>query len=230
MGLRYLAKNDKFYFTGKGRVSFDRLVPPDAAGNYGCTLDCGWLSITPGSGGSFGAKLMFNNNAAYVLHGLGLRCRTGIAGAQAVGLNVSASTNIAASGGVQAIQGYAQVNAGCDVIAGSTQRVHALYGKNILAAAVLSASATLWVDEGSTVKASTHYLADFTLNGGAIILDAIFHVYGGTMTASKLFALEGCCGTSSGSTKSTPATVDKWLDITIDGTAHYVPCYASKTS
>jgi hypothetical protein len=199
-----------------------------ASGNYGCLINSPWIDIPGGSG--FGAKLMFQNTAATVLYGLGLRCRTSVAGGIAVGLNVSASTHVAASGGVQAIQGYCQIDSTYTVAAGSTNASCALYGKTLSAATCAAILSSLWVDEGSTTKATTHYLANFTLNGGAITLDAIFHVYAGTQTASKLFSLEGSCGVSAGSTKSTPGGVDKWLDITIDGTAHYVPCYASKTA
>lgn len=44
----------------------------------------------------------------------------------------------------------------------------------------------------------------------------------------KLGATTG--GTSAGSTKSTPATVNIWLVFDVDGTTYYVPAYTSKTS
>lgn len=208
-------------------INFDGITA-SAPGNYGTVLDCTWLSIAGGSG--FGAKLMFSNSAATVLYGFGLRCRTKYAGGIAVGLNVSASTAVANSGGVQAIQGYCQIDPTFTVAAGGTNACTALYGKTLNKATNAAVCSALWVDEGSTVKATTHYLVDLTLNGGAIALDSIFHVYAGTQTAALLFSLEGSCGVSAGSTKSTPSGVDKWLDIKIDGTAYYVPCYTSKTA
>lgn len=33
-----------------------------------------------------------------------------------------------------------------------------------------------------------------------------------------------------GTTKTTPGTVDRWQKILIDGVEHYIPCYTSKTS
>lgn len=199
-----------------------------ASGDYGCLINSPWISIPGGSG--FGAKLMFSNSAATVLYGLGICCRTAYAAGKAVGLNVTASTAVASSGGIQAIQGHCQIAPTFTVAAGSTNASCALYGKSLAQAACAAVLSSLWIDEGSTTKATTHYLANFTMNGGAIVLDAVFHVYGGTQTASKLFSLEGGCGVSAGSTKSTPGGVDKWLDITIDSVAHYVPCYTSKTA
>lgn len=55
-----------------------------------------------------------------------------------------------------------------------------------------------------------------------------------TVTDAPLFRFDAAIGThktvNSGTTKTSPGTVTAWIVININGTLHYIPCYASKTS
>ena len=55
-----------------------------------------------------------------------------------------------------------------------------------------------------------------------------------TLTDACVFRFDAAAGThkavDSGSTKTTPGTVDAWLKVNINGTVYYVPAYTSKTS
>jgi len=172
-------------------ISFDGVVPPEAAGNYGSTLNCGWLSIDPGSGGSFGAKLMFSNTdtSSNPLYGLGLRCRTAAASAIAVGLNVSASAAVASSGQVIGGQFYLQ-NSGSYTIDGTYEST-ALYCKSWLDAACAPSASALWVDDESDTKATTQYMVDITMNG-TVEIDDVFHIYGGDPGADTFIDFDTC--------------------------------------
>jgi len=173
------------------KISFDGIVPTAAAGNYGSTLDCTWLSIDPGSGGSFGAKLMFSNTdtSGYALYGLGLRCRTAAASAIAVGLNVSASAAVASSGQLLGGQFYLQ-NSGSYTIAGTYEST-ALYCKSWLDAACSPSASALWIDDESDTKATSQYMVDITMNG-TIELDDVFHIYGGDPGADTFIDFDTC--------------------------------------
>jgi len=180
------------YLSGCVRgISFDGVVPPAAAGNYGQTLDCTWLAIDPGSGGSFGAKLMFSNTdtSGYVLYGLGLRSRSAAASAISVGLNVSASSAVAASGQLMGGQFYLQ-NSGAYTIVGTYEST-ALYCKSWLAAACSPSASALWIDDQSTTKATAQYMVDITMNGD-IELDDVFHIYGGDPGADTFIDFDTC--------------------------------------
>jgi len=172
-------------------ISFDGVSPPADAGNYGSTLNCTWLGIDPGSGGSFGAKLMFSNTdtSGYCLYGLGLRCKTAAATAIAVGLNVSGSAGVASSGYVHGGQFYLQ-NSGLLTIAGTAPST-ALYCKSWLDAACSPSASALWIDDESDTKATTQYMVDITMNG-TIELDDVFHIYGGDPGADTFIDFDLC--------------------------------------
>ena len=55
-----------------------------------------------------------------------------------------------------------------------------------------------------------------------------------TITDAVLARFDAAAGThkavDSGSTKSTPGTVDAWLKYNVNGTIYYSPLYTSKTS
>jgi hypothetical protein len=171
------------------RLNFDGVTVPAAPGNYGNILDCTWLSIA--GGGSFGAKLMFSNPAvdSSVLYGLGLRVRSNYAGAKVVGLNVSVSANVANAG--QLIGGQFYMDTGAYAITTSLACC-ALYCKTRNAAANPNVTSSLWVDDGATVKPSTSYMIDVTMNGNTITHDAVFHIYGGSKGADSLFLFDTC--------------------------------------
>jgi hypothetical protein len=180
------------YLAGCTRgISFDGVEPPADAGNYGQTLDCTWLAVDPGSGGSHGAKLMFSNVDAsgYCLYGLSLRCRAAAAGAIAVAFNASASAAIASSGQLMGGEFYLQ-NSGSYTIAGVYQST-ALHVKSWLAAACSPSASALWIDDQSTTKATAQHMVDITMNGD-IQLDNVFRVYGGTPGAAYLFEFNTC--------------------------------------
>jgi len=174
-------------------IVFDGIVPPASAGNYGQTLDCTWLAIDPGSGGSFGAKLMFSNTdqSGYTLYGLGLRCRSYYAGAVAVCLNVSASSAVAAGGQCIGGQFYLQNSGSYTIVGTGSSPSCALYCKTVLAAACGPSAASLWIDDESTTKATIQRMVDITMNG-SIQLDEVFHVYGGDPGAAFLFNFDTC--------------------------------------
>jgi hypothetical protein len=181
------------YLSGCTRgISFDGVVPPADAGNYGQTLDCTWLAIDPGSGGSFGAKLMFSNTdtSGYVLYGVGIRCRSAAASAKVVGLNVSASAAVASSGQVIGGQFYLQNSGSYTIVGGGGYPSAALYCKSWLAAACDKASA-LWIDDESTTKATTAYMVDITMNG-TVEIDNVFHIYGGDPGADTFIDFDTC--------------------------------------
>lgn len=177
------------YFKFMTRVNFDGVSVPASPGNYGNTLDCTWLAIA--GGGSFGAKLMFSNPAvdSSVLYGLGLRVRSNYAGAKVVGLNVSVSANVANSG--QLIGGQFYMDTGAYAITTSLACC-ALYCKSRNAAANPNVTSSLWVDDGATVKPTTSYMVDVTMNGNTITHDGVFHIYGGSKGADSLFLFDTC--------------------------------------
>jgi len=172
-------------------INFDGVVPPAGAGNYGQTLDCTWLAVDPGSGGSFGAKLMFSNTDTSLnpLYGLGLRCRSYAAGAIAVGLNVSASAAIASSGQLLGGQFYLQ-NSGSYTIVGVYEST-ALYCKSWLTAACSPSASALWIDDESSTKATAQYMVDITMNG-SVEIDNVFHIYGGDPGADTFINFDTC--------------------------------------
>jgi hypothetical protein len=178
--------------SSKHAISFSGLTCPAGAGNYGQVLDCSWVDVDPGSGGSFGAKLMFSNTdtSGYVLYGLGLRCRSAAASAKVVGFNVSASAAVASSGQVIGGQFYLQNSGSYTIVGGGGYPSTALYCKSWLAAACDKASA-LWIDDESSTKATTQYMVDITMNGSALI-DDVFHIYGGDPGATNLFNFDTC--------------------------------------
>jgi len=176
-----------------GRISLDSVVSPVGAGNYGVALDCGWLAIDPGSGGSFGAKLMFSNVDAsgYALYGLGLRCRSYAASAKVVALNVSGSAAVASSGQVMGGEFYLQNSGTYTIVGGGGFPSTALHVKSWLLAACSPAASALWIDDESTTKATLQYMVDITMNG-TIQPDGVFHIYGGDPGAAQLFLFDTC--------------------------------------
>ena len=174
-------------------IVFDGIVPPAGAGNYGQTLDCTWLAIDPGSGGSFGAKLMFSNTdqSGYTLYGLGLRCRTYYAQANAVCFNASASAAVANSGFLMGGEFYMQSASSMTINDAGGLPSCALHVKSWLLAACSQTASALWIDDESDTKATTQYMVDITMNGSALI-DNVFHIYGGDPGASFLFNFDTC--------------------------------------
>lgn len=174
-----------------GRISFDSITTETAAGNYGATLDSTWIAIDPGSGGSFGAKLMFSNTdtSGYVLYGLGLRSRSLAASAISVGLNVSASSAVIASGQLIGGEFYLQ-NSGTYTIVGAYQSA-ALHVKSSLAAACSPSASALWIDDESSTKATAQHMVDITMNG-SIELDTVIRIYGGDPGADTFIDFNTC--------------------------------------
>lgn len=209
-------------------INFDGITPPAGAGNYGQVLDCTWLGIDPGSGGSFGAKLMFSNidTSGYILYGFGLRCRTAAASAIAVGLNVSASAAVASSGQVIGGQFYLQ-NSGSYTIVGTYEST-ALYCKSWLAAACGPSASALWIDDESSVKATAQYMVDITMNG-SVEIDKVFHIYGGDPGADTFIDFDTCdqgAGAFVTATSSGGATRSHKIKCTVNGsTVGYMSLY-----
>lgn len=182
------------YLSGCARgINFDGVVPPADAGNYGQTIDCGWLAVDPGSGGSFGAKLMFSNTdtSGYTLYGLGLRCRSYAAQANAVCFNASASAAVASSGFLMGGEFYLQNSSTYTINDAGGLPSCALHVKSWLAAACSQTASALWIDDESSTKATTQYMVNITMNGSATI-DDVFHIYGGDPGASFLFDFDTC--------------------------------------
>ena len=176
------------YFKHMTRVNFDGVTPPATPGNYGNTLDCTWLAIKGNN--SFGAKLMFSNTAtdSSVLYGLGLRTRSYYAGAKAICFNAAASAGVDNSG--QLIAGQFYMQTGGKTVAASLPCT-ALYCKSVLDAACANAASAIWIDDGSTVKATTQYMVDITMNG-SIQLNDVFHIYGGDPGAAHFIDFDTC--------------------------------------
>ena len=201
-------------------IKFDGIVSPADAGNYGQTLDCTWLAIDPGSGGSFGAKLMFSNvdTSGYTLHGLGLRSRSAAAGAISVGLNVATSAAVAASGQLFGGQFYLQ-NSGSYTIVGTYEST-ALYCKSWLQASCGPSASALWIDDESSVKATAQYMVDITMNG-SIEIDKVFHIYGGDPGADSFIDFDTCdqgAGAFVVATAAGGATRSHKIKCTVNGT------------
>lgn len=200
------------------------------AGNYGATLNTGWIALDPGSGGTFGAKLMFSNVDAsgYVLYGLGLRCRSYATSAVAVGLNVSASAAVAASGQLIGGEFYLQ-NSGLftiDDLGGKPST--ALHVKSWLGAACSQSASALWIDDESSTKASSQYMVDITMNG-SVEIDKVFHIYGGDPGADSFIDFDTCdqgTGSFVTATASGGATRSHSIKCTVNGsTVGYMSLY-----
>jgi len=140
-----------------------------------------------------GLKFMMESTATIgTAWGLQIRMKCSAAHANdatacSVGLNVSASSGIAAASGLQAIQAYTQPSA---VQAGTTCNNTALYGcsDHPTGVDVLARTWTLWVDAHCDVVSSGgQYMARFSNNAnpssGAII-DGLFTVYQGAGMAN----------------------------------------------
>lgn len=212
-----------------GALDFSSITAPASAGNYGNTINSGWVSIDPGSGGSFGAKLMFSNTdtSGYVLYGFGLRCRSAAASAKVVGLNVSASAAVASSGQVIGGQFYLQNSGSYTIVGGSGYPSAALYCKSWLTAACDKASA-LWIDDESTTKPTTQYMVDITMNGSTEV-DKVFHIYGGDPGADTFIDFDTCdqgAGAFVVATASGGATRSHRIKCTVNGsTVGYMSLY-----
>lgn len=213
--------------TGLGKFNFVGTAVV-GAGNYGNVLDTGWVAIDPGSGGSFHTKLMASNTdtSGYALYCLGLRCRAYAAGAIAVGLNVSASAAVVAAGQTIGGQYYLQ-NSGTYTIVGTYEST-ALYCKSVLEAACSPSASALWIDDGSTVKATAQYMVDITMNG-SVEIDKVFHIYGGDPGADTFIDFD-TCDTGSGAfvvaTGSGGATRSHRIKCTVNGsTVGYMSLY-----
>lgn len=174
-----------------GKITIAPTSTPTGAGNYGCALNTSWIAIDPGSGGSFGAKLMFSNTDAsgYTLYGVGIRCRAYETSAIAVGLNVSASAAHADSGQLMGGEFYLQ-NSSTYTITGVYQST-ALHVKSWLTAACSPGASALWIDDESTTKATLQYMVDITMNG-SVEPDAVFHIYGGDPGADRFIIFDTC--------------------------------------
>ncbi|MFW9821380.1 MAG: hypothetical protein ACFFE4_00500 [Candidatus Thorarchaeota archaeon] len=104
--------------------------------------------------------------------------------------------------------------------------------ENVGLAVYLKDNATL-SQGGESAITTLHRHADSTkttANGISMFGDVTnaIHISG---TQTNLFKLRsGNEGISTGSTKTSPSTVDKWIVIEIAGTTYYMPCYTSKTS
>lgn len=80
-------------------------------------------------------------------------------------------------------------------------------------------------DYSGAFTLARHYYLELrnpTLGGGAAVTDA--HLAHFDANAGTHKALD------SGTTKTTPSTVDAWMKISINGTTYYVPAYTSKTT
>jgi hypothetical protein len=198
------------------------------AGNYGATINTDWIALDPGSGGTFGAKMMFSNvdTSGYILYGLGLRCRSYYAGAVAVCLNVSASAAVASAGQCIGGQFYLQ-NSGSYTIVGSYEST-ALYCKSVLAAACSPSASALWIDDGSTTKADAQYMVDITMNG-SVEIDKVFHIYGGDPGADTFIDFDTCdqgAGAFVTATSGGGATRSHKIKCTVNGsTVGYMSLY-----
>lgn len=173
-------------------IVFDGIVPPADAGNYGQTLDCTWLAIDPGSGGSFGAKLMFSNvdTSGYVLYGLGLRCRAHAASAIAVGLNIGVSATAASASQIKGLDCFIS-NSSTYTLVGSTAVPSCAGHFKSTFAAACAAAHVLWIDDESSTKPTVFNMVNITMNG-SVQLDNVFKIYGGDPGAAFLFNFEAC--------------------------------------
>lgn len=211
------------YLSGCVRgISFDGVTPPTDAGNYGQTLDCTWLGVDPGSGGSFGAKLMFSNidTSGYVLYGLGLRCRSAAASAKAVCFNASGSAAVASSGQVMGGEFYLQNSGSYTIVGGAGYPSTALHVKSWLAAACSPSASALWIDDESSTKATAQYMVDITMNG-SVEIDKVFHIYGGDPGADTFIDFDTCdqgAGAFVTATASGGAIRSHRIKCTVNGT------------
>lgn len=173
-------------------INFDDMVPPADAGNYGQTLDCTWLAVDPGSGGSFGAKLMFSNTdtSGYTLYGLGLRCRAHAASAVAVGLNIGVSATAASASQIKGMDSFISNSGSYTLVGSASVPSCAGHFKSTMAAAA-GAVHVLWIDDESTTKPTVFNMVNITMNGSALV-DNVFKVYGGDPGATNLFNFEAC--------------------------------------
>jgi hypothetical protein len=190
-----MARSQYPFFNTEKSLTFAPRTIADA-GNYGNTINTGWVALDPGSGGTFGAKLMFSNvdTSGYTVYGLGLRCRTYYAGAVGIALNVSGSSAVIASGTVIGGQFFLQALTPYTILStnatGSAENT-ALYAKTVLTCAVDPIASCLWIDDLSTVKATVQYMMDITMNGSIQLTD-VFHIYGGDPGAANLFDFDTC--------------------------------------
>lgn len=168
-----------------------------------------------------GVKFMFTSTATSgTAWGQQIRMKAMAAGVGCVGLNVSASSGIAAAGNLTAIQGYAQPGY---AQASASSISTALYGctQNPVGVDILGRSWCLWVDTHCTVTAGAgQYLARFSHNGTATIPGCFTIYIGGRMTNFINFEdVSGFLSTTSGTL--TP-THKLHCSITGDATNYYI--------
>ena len=222
----------------RGRIDFVSPTTAPATENWGATINTvtadeygaltnGWYDINPVTTNGFGAKLMFSNVGVSgdVLYSLGLRARTKVAGTLAVGLNVSASAAVAASGQLLGGEFYLQ-NSGSYTITGVYQST-ALHVKSWLQAACSPSASALWIDDESSTKATAQHMVDITMNGSIQLTD-VFRIYGGDPGAAALFEFNTCnqgSGAFLSTTASGGATRKHRIACTVDGVAAYMSLY-----
>ncbi|MFA5378035.1 MAG: hypothetical protein WC455_19950 [Dehalococcoidia bacterium] len=215
-----------------GKTQFVNPSTAPTGGNWGETLNTvtksgtvlsnGWYAITGHASAAFGAKLMFSNvgASASILYGLGLRCRSYVAGARAVCFNASGSAAVAASGQVMGGEFYLQ-NSGAYTIADPTGLPStALHVKSWLQAACSDAASALWIDDESSTKATSQYMVNITMNG-SVEIDKVFHIYGGDPGADTFIDFDTCdqgAGAFVVATASGGATRSHRVKCTVNGT------------
>ena len=186
----------------------------NTAGVLKMGVSAAWILLGT-TAGRVGAKFMFSSTATSGdAYGMQIRMKSAAAGGGAVGLNVSASNSIAATGGLIAIQGYAQPAYAVAIAA--DHAVTALYGKTWPADGLDTGCRiwTLWVDNGGNTKSTGgHYMARFSNNSTADI-DGLFTIYqGGTGRdgMTYLFNFEDLQGFLSASASGTFTKTHKLL-------------------
>lgn len=132
---------------------------------------------------------------------------------------VKIDASIVSSGAIAGVEGYFEASAS-GVVGGRYTGVRGVAdlptSSSIASGKILSAFQAY-----SITLAGTH-------TGKAVVLDVPAP---GASTWDHLINIDASTGTTTaGTTKSTPGGVAVWLNVLIDGTAHFVPCYTSTTT
>lgn len=209
-------------------INFSAVVPATETTGSLVTTESTWVSHT--AVGSCAFKLLCSYAAATGDYAtLRIRARsdvawTGGAVGGVVAGNFSSSANVNDYGNLIAVQGYAQPNAFTQSLAANI--VCGLYSCVDRTVASSGREWSLWTDTHATVKATGgHYLHRLSHNGGAINLDGIWSIYAG-QGCDYLMNFENTNAPVASGDKTGGAKTYS-LAIQINGTVHYVQCYAS---
>lgn len=222
------ADSDGIAFSGvmnNGRaIDFSAVTP--STNTDGSLLSTGSTWVVHPTAGACASKMLCSSSATsgdYATVRMRARSDAVNAAGGVVCGNFSASANINDYANLYAVQGYAQPNTFTQ--ANASNILCGVYSCVDRTVASSGRSWSLWTDTHETLKAgASHYLHRLSHNGGAINLDGIWSIFAGQGCDYLMNFENGNAPVAAGD--KTGGTKTYALKVKIDGTVHYIQCYA----